>query len=377
MTTATQDPTEGWKNYPKNLKLRDSTVSEINYDCNFYHEKLTSDSSRLFGKKAEIKIKVIEFGSTDYNIEDLVGLQDYIQQRRNKKNTRIFLIPQRSSWGPLVINYEALCKFFSYIEVFPAFIDVLQCFGQKEGYEGETYSHYACQETQSHIRRSILVTVQNHETLCLFIKQLILQIPIEISYLIKHVELHGRKEERNPWSVRQMGVYYRDDNKHGNTFVVLNPSRAFQRRLEVVRQTLPIPSAHDIHTLILSSATSSWRSCITDMEKNYESMSVKAQQSNIVGPGEKWGFLTDVCYNDSQDIQVLQDDCFKLGHVLEMTLTILQHIQLSWANLDPASVGSIQVQSNPIQTILIDIEMQLRRAKTILKRLGGTLQLVN
>ena len=149
---------------------------------------------------------------------------------------------------------------------------MLQCFGQKEGYEGETYSHYACQKTQSHMRRSILVTVQYHEGICLFIKQLILQITIEISYLIKHVELHGRGEERNPWSVRQMGVYYRDDNKHGNTFVVLNPSRAFQRRLKAVRQTLPIPSAHDIHILILSSATSSWRWCITDMEKNYESM---------------------------------------------------------------------------------------------------------
>ena len=64
MTTATRDPTEGWEDYPKNLKLRDSSVSEINYDCNFYHEKLTADSSRLFGEKAEIKIKVIEFGST-------------------------------------------------------------------------------------------------------------------------------------------------------------------------------------------------------------------------------------------------------------------------------------------------------------------------
>lgn len=94
---------------------------------------------------------------------------------------------------------------------------------------------------------------------------------IETVYLIKHVERHDRQEPENPWSFRQMGVYHKADNKNGDTFLILNPSKSYRRRLKHVSKS-SVLGPWEIHMMLLKSAMQNWRWCITSLEKDYETM---------------------------------------------------------------------------------------------------------
>ena len=94
---------------------------------------------------------------------------------------------------------------------------------------------------------------------------------IETVYLIKHAERHGREKPQNPWSFRQMGVYHKVDNKNGDTFLILNPSKSYRRRLKRVPKS-SILEPWEIHMMLLTSAMQNWRWCITSLERDYETM---------------------------------------------------------------------------------------------------------
>ena len=95
---------------------------------------------------------------------------------------------------------------------------------------------------------------------------------VETTYLVKHVEEHGRLESKEPWSIRQMGVYHKSDGSSGDVFVIINPSLPFRRRLKYVRENGSRPSIRALHAMILSCAMENWRLYISDLEKRYLQM---------------------------------------------------------------------------------------------------------
>ena len=48
-----------------------------------------------------------------------------------------------------MISYEATCKLFTYLNVLPAVIDLLRAFGEKTGYEDESYSEFVFRESEN------------------------------------------------------------------------------------------------------------------------------------------------------------------------------------------------------------------------------------
>lgn len=95
----------------------------------------------------------------------------------------------------------------------------------------------------------------------------------------------------------------------------------------------------------------------------------KSQLSTIVNISERKTAASDICYDDIQDIQVLQDYCLKLCLFLEMNLTVFHEVRARhiWKRVD---AHGTQIQHG------IGTEMQRSRAITLLKRLNGTLELV-
>lgn len=87
---------------------------------------------------------------------------------------------------------------------------------------------------------------------------------IESCWLVKHVEKHEREEQSDPWSIRQMGVYY-SQNDTSSTFVVFNPSKRFQERLKNATNGGDVASS-DLQVLLLSSATRNWRQYLDFIE---------------------------------------------------------------------------------------------------------------
>lgn len=45
-----------------------------------------------------------------------------------------------------MISREAICKLFTILEVYPAFIDVLLAFGQKTNFEDDSFNGFCFQE---------------------------------------------------------------------------------------------------------------------------------------------------------------------------------------------------------------------------------------
>lgn len=95
---------------------------------------------------------------------------------------------------------------------------------------------------------------------------------LDVSYLVKHAEEHGRSEQENPWSVRQMGVYHQMNAESGDIFIILNPSKTFQRRLKRMQQGKKPTAFWDLHMMLLTCAMEKWRWCATDAERRYVSM---------------------------------------------------------------------------------------------------------
>jgi hypothetical protein len=93
----------------------------------------------------------------------------------------------------------------------------------------------------------------------------------ETAYLIKQVEENGR-EEGDPWSIRQMGIYHRSDSSCGDNFIIINPTAPFRQRLERARDFGSNLSPGSLHTMVLSCAMENWRLYITDLEKRYIKM---------------------------------------------------------------------------------------------------------
>jgi hypothetical protein len=96
-------------------------------------------------------------------------------------------------------------------------------------------------------------------------------IETETAYVVKQVEEHGR-EEGDPWSIRQMGIYHRSDASSGDVFIVINPSAPLKKRLRHLQDFGSRPSPKALHTIVLSCAMENWKFYITSLEKRYLEM---------------------------------------------------------------------------------------------------------
>ena len=94
----------------------------------------------------------------------------------------------------------------------------------------------------------------------------------DMTYLVKHVEKHGRNELQDPWSVRQMGIYHKSEPDRGDVFVIVNPSIPFQRRLKQIKMGAEPLRAWEPHMAFLSCAMEKWRWYVTDVEREYTCM---------------------------------------------------------------------------------------------------------
>jgi hypothetical protein len=261
------------------------------------------------------------------------------------------LIPQQSSWGRLIVDESCVRKILTRFEVFPPFVDVLRTFGQKTGFEDDSSGAF-------HFRNDSRASVY------------------ETTYLVKHVEEHGRLESQEPWSIRQMGVYHKSGGSSGDVFIIINPSLPFRRRLKYARENGSRPCSRALHAMILSCTMENWRWYITDLEKRYLQMKDKAQLTRMDEKGEMDGLLSNIQFEDTQEIQVLQDKCQQLGHVFDMDRTVLQDMYGRIQTLPVINDALDETESDFISALIAEANIQMGRVNSLLKRLDGTVALV-
>ncbi|KAI9709139.1 MAG: hypothetical protein M1820_003586 [Bogoriella megaspora] len=350
---------KGWQEYPKDLDTTDG-LAELTYNYALYRQQLDDDSARLFVPKGDpIGLKVIEFGARgneidgsfvftvlhEFLIEDYAGLDGFLTSPDNQGTARLILIPQQFSWGHLVIDECSMRKLLTRFDVFPPFIDTMRAFGQRTGYEDESYSNVNFRSGH------------------------------EITYLVKHVEKHGREEKEDPWSVRQMGVYHKHEEESGDVIIIVNPSYSFQRRIKKLKQPKKALSLDEIHLAILSCSMENWKWYISDLEKKYVHIKYKAQLTQIDETGDNELSMADVRFKDTQSIQYLQDKFHQLSHVFQTDRCMLLQVQ-NWLQMHENASAAPKGDLNAIAALLAVADIQSNRINSLLKRLDGTFALI-
>lgn len=265
--------------------------------------------------------------------------------------TRLILIPQQSSWGRLVIDEYSVRKILTCLNVFPPFIDVIRTFGEKTGFEDDSYGGLR-------FRSDYQNGVQ------------------EIAYLVKHVEEHGRSELSNPWSIRQMGVYHKKGGPSGDVFIIINPSLPFRQRLKDVKHAQRTPSPGEIHLMIQSCTMEKWRWYISNLEKKYLDMKDKAQLTWVDEKGANDIVMTDIQFEDTQEIQVLQDKSQQLAHLFGMDRTILRDMLNRLLTTTATNESQSRAEADFMSAMLAEADIQMSRVENLLRRLDGTIALV-
>jgi hypothetical protein len=165
-----------------------------------------------------------------------------------------------------VIDEISLRKTLTSLHAFPRILDVLYSFGQRTGYEDDSAGGIYLRSDKRRLTHG-MITLERYakydfaDSAC-----------IETAYIVKLVEEHGRVENADPWSIRQMGVYHQTRGKSGNIFMIINPSKPFLRRLRCMREDPSEISAGALHAMILSCSMENWRWYIMDLEKRYTAM---------------------------------------------------------------------------------------------------------
>lgn len=96
--------------------------------------------------------------------------------------------------------------------------------------------------------------------------------------------------------------------------------------------------------------------------------------SEVENSGEKNSPHTDIHFGDTQDLQVLRDHSVKLSQFLAMNRDVLQEIHRILDHIwkDSHAQGKELFTSS----LIVNVNEQIRRLETVLRRLEGSFELV-
>ncbi|KAK5248158.1 hypothetical protein LTR06_007901 [Exophiala xenobiotica] len=246
-----------------------------------------------------------------------------------------------------MISDRALRRLAHHLDIFPPFLDLLQAFGERTSSDSDSDGGH-----RSYTRGQAF----------------------ECSYLIKTAEEHGREDVEDPWSIRQMGVYFQHDSQRDtSTVIVINPLRSFLQRLKAAQiDTGDPPGWREIHRLALSCSTHPWTAYISHLGSQMTQLKTRAHLSSV---SEKEPTASSpavrIEFEDTQDVKVLEDKLHKIRHTLNTNLKICKEVSdLSAHNnlfQHPATVQPMPLGSATLHFVR-EMEEQLECVLTLKQR---------
>jgi Mg2+ and Co2+ transporter CorA len=86
--------------------------------------------------------------------------------------------------------------------------------------------------------------------------------------------------------------------------------------------------------------------------------------------------MAEVRFEDTQEIQVLQDKCQQLAHVLDMDRAILENMQSRFSLLPSINDIEEKAEVDSILSLIVEANIQMSRVNSTLQRLNGTIALI-
>ncbi|KAF8535502.1 hypothetical protein BDD12DRAFT_892640 [Trichophaea hybrida] len=249
----------------------------------------------------------------------------------------------------------------------PRVLDLLRAFGKKTNFRDESAGGYHEESSVSHDE-------DLGDKSC-----------TELCYLVKHTELHGRSGSHDPWSIRQVGVYHKQElhissNQQQDTFIILNPSETILHRLKAFKESIQQRGKDSTETwielqlLVLSSVTEKWKWYISYLEDKFLKISQKPLLASV-GENSTLG-KSDfaICFADTQHLQEIRDILLRISFMLEINHVVLSAIMRKASSQLPSPGGN--GRCNILRALEAETVLQQKRVETLLRRLDGSSTLI-
>lgn len=86
--------------------------------------------------------------------------------------------------------------------------------------------------------------------------------------------------------------------------------------------------------------------------------------------------VADVRFEDTQEIQVIQDKCQQLFHVFNMNRTILRDMVDRLGVVPSIDTANNVADLDFIKSLILEADIQISRVESLLRRMDGTIALV-
>ncbi|KAL4974577.1 hypothetical protein BDW66DRAFT_167666 [Aspergillus desertorum] len=286
-------------------------------------------------------------------------------RRLAQAEDRLFL-HQYHSWSPLRVSAEFLKKLFSFLRVHPEYLDIVFLFADRSEPVEQSFSSIF-----SHCRP---LSTGNHagESACSY----------DIGYNIKYVAAHGQSIPKDPFSIRETGVYHGFDGATQQTqWVFIQASKELQER---TREYFARPQESHaeaqirIHGMVFQAATQGWREYLVYLEATFKKMVLRSFYSSLTGPTMEGDFEAD--FADIRELQLFADKLENLIQVLQRNIDIglemqsfLKRVQKhSPSRLSPVFEDTTSI----LQTSILQHRVHSSRVQSLISRAKGTGMLV-
>ncbi|KAL3469123.1 hypothetical protein BJX99DRAFT_252226 [Aspergillus californicus] len=332
---------EIWSTYPRNLCLPAAEVDAKSYD-----RRLARAEEQLFVKDKESEAGVLEIGPASPGGG---------------------FLHQTYSWGQLQVSADFLRKLFTFLCVRPEFLETVFLFGEKAGPVEQAFSSFF-----SHCRPLSSIDCAVAEAFCSY----------DVGYNIKYVARHGRPFPRDPFSVRETGVYHSfDAETQQERWILVQASGGLRERLEEYYMR-PAESQAGfqirIHGMIFQCASYEWRDYLVYLEDALSKLFTRGFYTNVTGPQLEGDIEAD--FADIRQLQLITDKLEQLLQVLQRNIDIGQEVQGFLRRARKLSPSRLSSAFDDTESVVASATLQQRvhssRIQSLISRAKGAGMLV-
>ncbi|KIY00206.1 uncharacterized protein Z520_03891 [Fonsecaea multimorphosa CBS 102226] len=288
-------------------------------------------------------------------IRNISDLSEYIHDANAVKRQRTFLIiSQEYSWGRLRFTPEAFQKLMCSLEIFSPFLDVVCAFGVKSSDD----------ERLIHGFRSDALW------------EGCLNRPHEICYNILYMEKHDR-ELRDPWSLRQMGVYHQLGTPvRDPRWIILNATRDVLSRLELLLQAGSHQCQMALHCEFLSMLSSNWILYLEYLNSEWRKYEQDDKSRYATVDAKEEGY--SISSLDVQELHALEIKVHRAEMAIRSCLDISNSSQTyfrSFSQLDGPELSCVECHS-VLETVAATMARHIHELGSLDRRLRSTRDLL-
>ncbi|KIV99997.1 hypothetical protein, variant [Verruconis gallopava] len=313
-----------------------SNVGRGSRDCeiDYYHQNFLKEESRLFSTKTdEVETLYLPSGASESaGLQQRIGKWD--QDNANDGGFFLHVIRQEYSWGRLLISPSSLQSLISHHHIFPQFYALIGGFGFKTSEDDKVWDGY-----HSNAR-----TVRSSENM---------NVEFECCYSIRYVHLNGRNS-KNPWSLRQIGVYHKAKNAgKDSVWILVQPPGTLYKQWKSKMEFTPPDEASfkgrdvDLHLSILSVTLNNWDHHIEYLRNELSELEDKACFSRV---GMEKPHDYSVAFSDKQKLQRFREKLLRYEGVLKATVTVIESLKSHFRHFS----GSLSVDEQDLNLMEFD-----------------------